>query len=227
MTIPTEVIMQMATMGLSEEQARVVADMLTAVESATAATYEAAIEEGREKGRKRWRDWKSRQPSNVSKRLPTTANVDQQLAGADAPVEDKPLTQKIEPQKTNTHAADLAAFKGALSGVCDEARVDEFVKLRRKKRGTLTGHAASLFLSDAKSCGLTVPEAIDTCISRNWITVRPEFLAGRARAGPQPPKPNSALAAADALMERLDAVSPSQTEASPPYPRLVASAGSG
>lgn len=48
--------MRMATLGLSEEQARAVADMLTAVETATAATSDA----GKEKARERWRKWKER-----------------------------------------------------------------------------------------------------------------------------------------------------------------------
>lgn len=95
MSIPTEVIMKMATIGLSEEQAKAVADMLTAVENATATTYEAAIEAGKEKGRDRWRKWKSTK-TNVSKRLQTTANVSQQLTG----VEDKTLTSvKVEEKK--------------------------------------------------------------------------------------------------------------------------------
>lgn len=53
MSIPTEVIMRMATLGLSEEQARAVADMLTAVEAATAATFEARLELSREASRAR------------------------------------------------------------------------------------------------------------------------------------------------------------------------------
>lgn len=61
---------------------------------------------------------------------------------------------------------------------------------------------------------------------RNWVRSAVERM-GNQRAGPLPPKPNPALAAADALMEKFDAVSPSQTEANPPYPRLVAVAGGG
>lgn len=56
MTIPTEVIMRMATLGLNEAQAMAVADMLTAVEAAT----EAGIEVGKEKARARWRRYMDR-----------------------------------------------------------------------------------------------------------------------------------------------------------------------
>jgi hypothetical protein len=103
MSIPTEVIMRMATLGLSEEQAKAVADMLTTVETATAetvsASYEERIEESREKGRERWRKWKTTHPTNVSKREPTLANGSKQLVGGDAPVEDKTSNLVIEPQE--------------------------------------------------------------------------------------------------------------------------------
>lgn len=48
----------------------------------------------------------------------------------------------------------------------------------------------------------------------------------RARGSPIS-KPNPGLAAADALMEEFDAVSPSPTETNSPYPRLVARSGIG
>ena len=108
MTIPTEVIMRMATLGLSEDQAKAVADMLTAVETATATTFEATIEAGKEKGRERWRKWNSAK-SNVGKRLLTAANVSQQLVSGDARVEDKTLTSEIEPQKEE-RKKDASAF---------------------------------------------------------------------------------------------------------------------
>jgi len=54
MTIPTEVIMRMATLGLNEAQARAVADMLTAVEAATKADVLARMQPLREKARERY-----------------------------------------------------------------------------------------------------------------------------------------------------------------------------
>lgn len=109
MTIPTEVIMRMATLGLNEEQAKAIADMLTAVEAATAETiasgFEEKIESSREKGRQRWRTWDEKRRTNVSQRLPTTANVSQQLTGGDAPVEDKTSNSEIEPQEENKKRA--------------------------------------------------------------------------------------------------------------------------
>lgn len=53
MTIPTQVMLKMATIGLTESQAEAVADMLSAVENATKAEAGALIEAGREKARER------------------------------------------------------------------------------------------------------------------------------------------------------------------------------
>lgn len=63
---------------------------------------------------------------------------------------------------------------------------------------------------------------------KGWLDVpgaMPQQRAGPAPA--PPPKSNPALDAANALMEKLDAVSPSQTQGNQPYPRLVAFSGSG
>lgn len=84
---------------------------------------------------------------------------------------------------------DLAAFKAELSPHLDAERVEAIVKHRRSKRGQLTGHAARLFVGDAKACGLSLPEAVDACISRNWITVKPEYFRDRNRPrATDPPK---------------------------------------
>lgn len=171
--------------GLSTDQIAIVMEMMD-----RDARLHADAEEARKaKGRDRVAKW--REARNVTEMQP---KVTVPLTGGDARVEDKTSSQKIEPLKTNTHTNDLGEFRSALTGVCDENRVDEFVKLRRKKRGTLTGHSAKLFLADAAACGLSVPDAIDTCISRNWITVKPEFLAPKSRAGPQPTAPKEKFA---------------------------------
>lgn len=204
MTIPTEVIMRMATLGLSEEQAKAVADMLTVVESATAATFEATIEAGKEKGRERWRKWKAGQGANDSKRLQTTANDSQQLTRDRVTrVEDKSQTTEIEPQPKKNTPNDVAAFKAALSGVCDADRVEAIIKHRRTKRGQITGHAAKLFIRDAEACGLTVPQAVDTCISRNWITVNADWLKPNQRGSP-PAKPRTTADVAADLLHSME-----------------------
>ena len=218
MSIPTEVIMRMATLGLSEEQAKAVADMLTTVETATAetvsASYEERIEESREKGRERWRKWKTTHPTNVSKREPTLANGSKQLVGGDAPVEDKTSKLDIEPQekKQNTAARGVAEFKAKLSPTLDPDLLDAFVAVRKAKRGAMTGYAADLFVGDAEKCGMSVPEAAKECVRSSWITVKPEYFAGRPRASPPLGKPRSVLDAVNALNTRLEQASANSAE---------------
>lgn len=89
-----------------------------------------------------------------------------------------------EEQKEPRARRDVSEFRSELSDL-DTERLDAIIKHRRSKRGQLTGHAARLFRQDAAACSLTLPEAVDACISRNWITVKPEYFATRARAGPQ------------------------------------------
>lgn len=124
----------------------------------------------------------------------TLGHSDRSLTGAgDVRVSDKTQTTDTTSVKKNTHRADLDAFKAVLADGCDLERIESFVKLRRTKRGQLTEHAARLFVTDARACGLSLSAAIDTCISRNWITVKPDWLAKpAARAGPAPPKPKTA-----------------------------------
>lgn len=76
--------------------------------------------------------------------------------------------------------SDLAEFKAELHDV-SAANLEAIIKHRRTKQAALTGNAARLFRSAAEACGLTLDAAIDTCIERNWITVKPEWLT---------PKPN-------------------------------------
>lgn len=99
-------------------------------------------------------------------------------------------------------ANDLADFRAECADL-DAERLDAVVKHRRAKGGQITGHAARLFRRDAEACGLSLAEAVDTCISRNWITVKPEYLRDRQRrsspstAPPGTGKRNYADVAAD------------------------------
>lgn len=60
MTIPTSVLIKMATIGLSEEQAMAVAEMLSVVEKATEETCNAVVETSRGKARERVQRWRER-----------------------------------------------------------------------------------------------------------------------------------------------------------------------
>jgi hypothetical protein len=98
-------------------------------------------------------------------------------------------------------ARDLADFRQELSDL-DPVRLDALIKLRRKKNGQLTAYAARLFKRDAQASGLSLPDAVDTCISRNWITVRPDWLQkgqGRLQVVSQPAPPDD-----EAWAKRMD-----------------------
>jgi hypothetical protein len=208
---------KLAAAGLTTEQIAIVMEIM---DDDRAQLVEA--EDARKaKARERIARWRRNRNATETQQNATSA-----LTDGGARVEDKTSNSEIEPQKkTNTHSADLAAFKSALSGVCDSERIDAFVKHRRMKRGANTGHAAKLFLADAEACGLSVPAAIDMAISRNWITVKPEFLAGRQqRAGPVvvPIKDTPANAARRRLDEAIDHERRNQpTDHPEPAPSLV------
>jgi hypothetical protein len=198
---PDEFLRLVAT-GLTSEQIAVVMDIIGRRDAARAELDERRKADQRE----RWRRWKENRDANVSQRLQTPANDSR---AGDARAEDKTSSTEKEPLKNNTRAADLAAFKAALSGGCDGERIEAFVKLRRAKRGQLTAHAARLFIADAEASGLSLPAAIDTCVSRNWVTVRPDWLqTQKARAGPVLVRFKDT--AADAARRRIEALEHAQ-----------------
>lgn len=82
--IPASVLIKMATIGLSPEQAEAVAGMLSEVEAATLSSADEKQEAGKERARARWRRWKANQTTaNDGKRLQTTANVSKPLTRAE------------------------------------------------------------------------------------------------------------------------------------------------
>lgn len=190
-----EMFRKLAALGLSHDQMAGVLEI-----------FEADAEVRKEKARSRVQKWRDKKRDETQRNV-TEHNETQQADSREgiARGEDN-LQNKIlsgENKKTNTttikaRADDLSAFKTELSDL-DPDRIDAIVKHRRMKRGQLTAHAARLFRSDAKACGLSLSDAVDTCISRNWITVKPEYLAGRSRQATSPPPRERTVS--DALAE--------------------------
>lgn len=110
-------------------------------------------------------------------------------------VSDKPITTQKEPVK-KTPSRDVADFKAELADL-DTDRLEALMKHRKAKKAQMTGHAARLFKRDADECGLSLADATDTCISRNWITVKADWLAKPAARG----SPQRELTLADAFAE--------------------------
>lgn len=90
--------------------------------------------------------------------------------------EKQPNIDTKSPSKKTTPTRDAAEFRSELAGDLDADRIEALVKHRRTKKAQVTAHAARLFKRDAAACGLSIADAADTCISRNWITVKPEWL---------------------------------------------------
>jgi hypothetical protein len=171
---------RLAALGLTTDQIAGVLDLLDEVTSA--ATKK---EEDRKAGaRERWHRWSDKRKANVSQHEQTLANNSH---AGDARGEDNLLTKKISGQEENKKAApkalsDLAAFKSDLEQDATAEQVEAFAKHRKSKNGQNSAYAAKLFRRDAEACRLSVSDAIDTAISRGWLTVKPEYLAGRKGA---------------------------------------------
>jgi len=104
--IPREVLLRMATLGLSPDHAAAVASMLADVEAATKAEAEAVVERSRAKTRDRVAKWRDAHPRNVT-------SVTKHSRAGDARVED--ITSNSEDNhhsenKKTSAAAPLAGF---------------------------------------------------------------------------------------------------------------------
>lgn len=184
--------------------------ILAAVKTAEA-QKDAALEQSREKARNRvqkWRDKQDETSRNVTKR---PVAITKRLTRG----EDSSSNQEITGQEENKKEAapkalsDLAAFKADLEADASQEQVEAFAKHRKAKNGQNSAYSAKLFRRDAAACGLSVSQAIDTAISRGWLTVKPEYLAGRQQAPPRstaPPKQTVGQQARDELkrMETLN-----------------------
>jgi len=184
MSLDAAALRRLASLNLSPEQMAGVLDVLASMTE----------QEEARKAAQRERTRKFREKIGVTLQSPH-GNGDKSRAG-DARVEVKTsnLDNNTEEKKETARGAvagDLQEFRSALSPLVDAERLESYVKHRKAKRGQLTGHAARLFLADAAACSMSPAEAVDACISRNWITVKPEYFAGRSRAPPPLQKPET------------------------------------
>jgi hypothetical protein len=161
--------------GLNTDQIAVVMEMMAAKE----AVFTEAEEARKAKGRERVAKWRAERNATE-----TSPNVTEPL------VRDRvaPVDDKLKPIDTNTSqnttSKDHSEFRGVLASL-DAEQVVGLIKIRKAKKAPVTGYAASLFVKAAATCGLSVPEAADMCIERNWLTVKPEWMPS-ARGSPPP-----------------------------------------
>jgi hypothetical protein len=140
---------------------------------------------------------KARQQRRRDKLKAVTVTRD--ITPAPARVEDKSQTTEIEPQlfveekRTSSPAKrDAAEFRSAFPDL-DPERLEALIKHRKGKRAQNTAHAARLFRADVEACGLTLAAGVDMVISRNWITIKPEWLNRPARGSPAAPQGETVL----------------------------------
>lgn len=109
--IPTTVLVKLATLGLSEQQAEAVGEMLSQVEAATRDASEEVIEKSREKARARLQKWKDKQPQNVLKRSKTLRNAENNSHEGVTRGEDNLQTKKISGQEEKKDTSPPARSK--------------------------------------------------------------------------------------------------------------------
>ena len=163
--------------GLNPEQVALVMEMMAAQE----AVHVEAEEARKAKGRDRVAKWRAQR--NVTEMQPNVTEL--LVRDRVAPVDDK---QKPIDTNTsqNTTSKDHSEFRAVLASL-DGDRLTAIIKHRKSKKAQITGHAARLFLKDVDACGLSLADAVDTCISRNWITVKPDWL-NKPQARGSPPQ---------------------------------------
>lgn len=182
---------RLVSAGLSTDQIAVVMEMMAAKEAAFAEVEEARKAKGRERVAK-WRA--DRNVTDTSPKVSEPLTRDRV-----APVSDKPKPIDTTTSQ-NTTSKDHSEFRGELASL-DADRLTTFIKLRKSKKASITGYAAKLFLKDVAECGITLGEAVDLCIGRNWTTVKPEYLKGRQARGSPPQQPSLADALAAVATE--------------------------
>lgn len=148
--------------------------------------YEAEQADALEKRRQSDRDRQQR--VRDKSRDVTLRHSDRFLTGAgNARVEVKTSNLDIEPQEKNKTRNDASAFQDALRALLDEDRLDALVKHRRARKAPVSAYAAELFIAAARTCGISVAEATDHCIERNWLTVKPDWIAAKPPPRGSPP----------------------------------------
>lgn len=177
--------------GMTTEQIAIVMEMMDREAKAHAEAEEARKAKGRERVAK-WRA--DRNVTETSQKVTEPLTRDRV-----APVDDK-LKPIDTTTSQNTTSKDHSEFRGELASL-DADRLTTFIKLRKSKKASITGYAARLFLKDVAECGITLGEAVDLCIGRNWTTVKPEYLKGRPARGSPSREPTLADALAAVATE--------------------------
>ena len=175
MSLDAAALRRLASLNLSPEQMAGVLDVLASMTE----------QEEARKAAQRERTRKFREKIGVTLQSPH-GNGDKSRGG-DARVEVKTSNLDIEPVEKKKTRGDADGFVNALRALLDEDRLDALVKHRRSRKAPVTAYAAELFIAAADKCGISVAEATDHCIERNWLTVKPDWIAAKPPPRGSPP----------------------------------------
>ena len=173
---------KLVSAGLNTDQIALVMEMIEAKDKAFAEAEEAR----KSKGRERVAKWRAERNVTVTEQKVTVPLTRDRVA----PVDDKLKHTDIPKSKNNT-AKDEAEFRDALASLGSD-RLNAMVQVRKAKKAPINAYSARLFTKAAANCGISIEEAADVSIERNWLTVKPDWLQRPAvRGSPAPHQPNN------------------------------------
>jgi hypothetical protein len=146
-----------------------------------------STEKGKEKARARWRKWKDNQPTNVSKRLPTTANASNLLVRVEDSSSKKDISGKEE-KKDRAPAAPSP--RDELEKVLDSEHAAAVIDHRQRLRKPLSSHAAKL-LAAKFAAFPDANAAADKMIEAGWLKIEPHWGQERPNSTAPPPPRNA------------------------------------
>lgn len=177
----SEEFKRLVSLGLTTDQIAAVMEIIAERE----AVYASENEARKAKGRERVAKW--REARNVTVTAPKV--TEPLVRERDTRVSDKLIISKIDIEDKKTAQQDHAEFRSVLKDL-DADRMSALIKHRKAKKAQMSALSARLFMKDAEACGLSIAEAVDTCISRNWITVKADWLAKPSNRGSPSPQQN-------------------------------------
>ena len=173
-----EMFRKLAGLGLSHEQMAGVLEIFDEDAGERRAKVKARVDKWRAKN-------KPETLRNVTERSETSHTVTERLVRVEDSYSNKEDSKEEKKERAAPKAlSDLSAFKADLERDATPEQVEAFAKHRKAKNGQNSAYAATLFRRDATACRMSVSEAIDTALSRGWLTVKPEYLAGRQSTAP-------------------------------------------
>lgn len=177
--------------------------------------YEQQQENALEARRKADADRQARKRERDMSRDVTLRHSDSHLVrerDARVDVNTKPIDNN---NSKNNSSKDVSEFRDALASLGSD-RLDALIKVRKAKKAPINGYAAKLLSKAADNCKLSITEAADMCIERNWLTVKPDWIAKpTARGSPQNGSPRNLAEASTQLLAQMREAENANTQPKP------------